>query len=89
MRWPIPAPEPLRRAKLSGKALVERSFLCKWLVKKSHKWMPKHRRQAARYLTFAGREPNPRAALIDVAAHRMQMAKQNERLDRHYSEPNM
>jgi hypothetical protein len=43
-----------------------------------------YRRKAEQYLTFAHqmREPNAKAALIDVAAHWMQMAKQSERLDR-------
>jgi hypothetical protein len=47
-----------------------------------------YRRKAEQYLTFAHqvREPNAKAALIDVAAHWMQMAKQsegqNEGLDR-------
>jgi hypothetical protein len=40
-----------------------------------------YRRKAEQYLTFAHqmREPNARAALVDVAAHWMQMAKQSER----------
>ena len=39
-----------------------------------------YRRKAEQYLTFAHqvREPNAKAALIDVAAHWMQMAKQTE-----------
>jgi len=42
-----------------------------------------YRRKAEQYLTFAHqmREPNAKAALIDVAAHWMQMAKQSDRLD--------
>ena len=42
-----------------------------------------YRRKAEQYLTFAHqvREPNARAALIDVATHWMQMAKQSESLD--------
>lgn len=45
-----------------------------------------YRRKAEQYLTFARqmREPNAKAALIDVAAHWMQMAqmaKQSARLD--------
>jgi hypothetical protein len=41
-----------------------------------------YRRKAEQYLTFAHqmREPNAKAALIDVAVHWMQMAKQSERL---------
>jgi hypothetical protein len=39
-----------------------------------------YRRKAEQYLTFARQvsEPNAKAALIDVAAHWMQMAKQSE-----------
>jgi len=39
-----------------------------------------YRRKAEQYLTFACqmREPNAKAALIDVAAHWTQMAKQSE-----------
>jgi len=42
-----------------------------------------YRRKAEQYLTFAHqvRDPNAKAALIDVAAHWMQMAKQSESLD--------
>jgi hypothetical protein len=44
-----------------------------------------YRRKAEQYLTFAHqmREPNAKAALIDVAVHWMQMAKQSERLPHH------
>ena len=43
------------------------------------------RRKAEQYLTFAYqmREPNAKAALIDVAVHWMQMAKQRERPPHH------
>jgi hypothetical protein len=43
-----------------------------------------YRRKAEQYLTFARqmREPDAKAALIDVAAHWMQMAKQSERSER-------
>jgi hypothetical protein len=42
-----------------------------------------YRRKAEEYFTFARQmiEPNAKAALIDVATHWMQMARQNERLD--------
>lgn len=44
-----------------------------------------YRRKAEQYLAFAHqmREPNAKAALIDVAAHWMQMAEQSERLPHH------
>lgn len=42
-----------------------------------------YRRKAEQYFTFARQmiEPNAKSALIDVATHWMQMAKQNEDLD--------
>jgi hypothetical protein len=42
-----------------------------------------YRRKAEQYFTFARHmiEPNAKAALIDVASHWMQMARQNERRD--------
>jgi hypothetical protein len=42
-----------------------------------------YRRKADQYFSFARQmiEPNAKAALIDVATHWMQMARQNERLD--------
>jgi hypothetical protein len=44
-----------------------------------------YRRKTEQYLTFAlqMREPNAKAALIDVAAHWIQMAEQGERLRHH------
>jgi hypothetical protein len=44
-----------------------------------------YRRKAEQYFTFARQmiEPNAKAALLDVATHWMQMAKQNERLGHH------
>jgi len=44
-----------------------------------------YRRKAEQYFTFAGqmRDPNAKAALIDLATHWMQMAKQSEGLDHH------
>jgi hypothetical protein len=51
-----------------------------------------YRRKAEQYLAFAHqmREPNAKAALIDVAAHWMQMARQSERPDhqQQHVEPN-
>jgi len=42
-----------------------------------------YRRKAEQYFTFARQmsEPDAKAALIDVATHWMQMARQNERMD--------
>jgi len=44
-----------------------------------------YRRKAEQYLAFACQmsEPNAKAALIDIAAHWMQMAEQSERLPHH------
>jgi len=43
-----------------------------------------YRRKAEQYFTFARqmRNPNSKAALIDLATHWMQMAQQGERLER-------
>jgi len=43
-----------------------------------------YRRKAEQYFTFARqmRNPNAKAALIDLATHWMQMAQQGERLER-------
>ena len=42
-----------------------------------------YRRKAEQYFTFARqmRDPNAKAALVELATHWMQMARQTERLD--------
>jgi hypothetical protein len=84
------APEPLRGSRdigQGGLGSTQREprpiVFAKCSVKKSQMDAETYRRKAEQYFTFARRmrDPNAKAALMDLAAHWMQMAKQSERLD--------